>query len=110
MFDLATMNTTEVVRTVQPELVDVARWSADGSRLVVGVDIFDEDFNEAGSQIAVVDAAGGIGLAADAANRGGRSDIGSDHADLDHAGHTPPHEHPRRLITLTDTRASACPW
>ena len=53
------MNTTEVVRTVQPELVDVARWSPDGSRLVVGIDIFDEDFNEAGSQIAVVDAAGG---------------------------------------------------
>ncbi len=58
VLDLATMNATEVVRTVQPELVDVARWSADGSRLVVGIDIFDEDFNEAGSQIAVVDAAG----------------------------------------------------
>ena len=59
VLDLATMNTTEVVRTVQPELVDVARWSPDGSRLVVGIDVFDEDFNEAGSQIAVVDAAGG---------------------------------------------------
>jgi Tol biopolymer transport system component len=59
VLDLATMNTTEVVRTVQPELVDVARWSADGSQLVVGIDVFDEDFDETGSLIAVVDASGG---------------------------------------------------
>ncbi len=59
VLDLDSMASTNVVRTMQPQLVDVARWSPDGSELVVGIDVFDADFNEAGSTIGLVNAAGG---------------------------------------------------
>ncbi|CAN0460658.1 unnamed protein product, partial [Phaeothamnion confervicola] len=53
VLDLATMTSVEAVRSVQPELVDVPRWSGDGTRLVFGIDIFDDQFNEIGSTIGV---------------------------------------------------------
>jgi len=59
VLDLDTMTSVDVVRTTQPRLVDVARWSANGEELVVGIDVFDADFNEAGSTIGVVGASGG---------------------------------------------------
>jgi len=59
VLDLAAGTSTEVAHAEQPELVDVARWSTDGSQLVVGIDVFDEEFNEIGSTIGVLPAAGG---------------------------------------------------
>lgn len=59
ILDLATMETIEVVRSELPRLVDVPRWSPDGTSLVIGVDEFDADFNEQGSAIATVPVAGG---------------------------------------------------
>lgn len=59
VLDLDTMTSIDVVRIAQPSLVDVARWAPNGEELVVGIDTFDADFNEAGSTIGVVSAAGG---------------------------------------------------
>lgn len=59
VLDLQTGESTEVVRSEQPELVDVPRWSPDGRRLVVGIDQFDDALYESGSTIGVIDANGG---------------------------------------------------
>jgi Tol biopolymer transport system component len=59
VLDLDTGKTRVVTSAKRPELVDVPRWSADGKRLVIGVDQFDDAGNETGSTIAVVDAAKG---------------------------------------------------
>lgn len=59
VLDLATKELTEVTSAKQPKLVDVPRWSPDGARLVYGIDLFDGDFAEAGSAIAVVSVKGG---------------------------------------------------
>jgi Tol biopolymer transport system component len=59
ILDLVTGKSTKVTQSEQPELVDVARWSPDGTQLVIGIDRFDDALYEIGSTIAVVDAAGG---------------------------------------------------
>lgn len=59
VLDLATGSRNDVVSAKQPQLVDVPRWAPDGKRLVYGIDLFDADFNEAGSAIAVVALNGG---------------------------------------------------
>jgi Tol biopolymer transport system component len=50
---------TEVVKMARPNLVDVPRWSGDGDTIIIGVDMFDADFNEDGAAIGSVPAAGG---------------------------------------------------
>jgi Tol biopolymer transport system component len=57
--DLATMRVTPVVRLERPLLVDVPRWSPDGTELVVGVDRMDEDGFDTGAAIAIVPSTGG---------------------------------------------------
>jgi Tol biopolymer transport system component len=59
LIDLGTRAITSVVREERPLLVDVARWSPDGSQLVVGVDQLGPAADETGAAIAVVPAAGG---------------------------------------------------
>lgn len=59
VLEVATGAVTAVVEQRQPYLVDVPRWSPDGNSLVVGIDQFDEAFNEVGSAIAIVSASGG---------------------------------------------------
>ena len=59
IIDLATKAITTVVREERPLLVDVPRWSPDGTQLVVGVDRMDAQANETGAAIAIVPAAGG---------------------------------------------------
>ena len=59
ILDLATMETTPVIRLERPLLVDVPRWSPDGTELVVGVDRMDDGANEIGAAVAIVPAAGG---------------------------------------------------
>lgn len=59
ILDLATGTSIEVTQSEQPELVDVARWSPDGTQLVIGIDRFDDALYEIGSTIAVVDVVGG---------------------------------------------------
>jgi Tol biopolymer transport system component len=54
ILDLDTMQTTDVITGTYPDLIDVPRWSPDGTRLVVGIDHFDDTGNETGSAIAVV--------------------------------------------------------
>lgn len=56
---LATGAVTTAVRLERPLLADVARWSPDGSQLVIQVDRMDEAAYETGAAIAIVDAAGG---------------------------------------------------
>lgn len=59
VLDLDTMATTDVVTGKYPNLVDVPRWSPDGTRLVVGIDSFNEGGDEIGASIAVVPVSGG---------------------------------------------------
>ena len=59
VLDLTTKELAEVTSAKQPKLVDVPRWSPDGARLVYGIDLFDDDFAEAGSAIAIVSVDGG---------------------------------------------------
>jgi Tol biopolymer transport system component len=59
VLDLASGDISTVIRLERPLLVDVPRWSPDGTELVVGVDRFDDDGYETGAAIAVVPASGG---------------------------------------------------
>ena len=59
VLDLATMQSTQLAEAKQPLLVDVPRWSPDGTQLVFAIDQFGKDLGETGSTIAVVDALGG---------------------------------------------------
>ena len=59
VLDVATGEGTTIVRLERPLLVDVPRWSPDGTQLVVSVDRMDDAARETGSAIAVVSAAGG---------------------------------------------------
>lgn len=54
VLDLADGSTTPIVTASAPRLVDVARWSPDGKRIVYGIDRFDANGDETGSAIAVV--------------------------------------------------------
>jgi len=57
--ELATDETTTVIRLDDLLLADVARWSPDGTQLVFGVDLNDAQGCEVGSAIAIVPADGG---------------------------------------------------
>jgi Tol biopolymer transport system component len=59
LLDLASGEVSRVVRLERPLLVDVPRWSPDGTQLVVGVDRFDDEGYETGATIAIVPATGG---------------------------------------------------
>ena len=59
LIDLGTGAITSVVREERPLLVDVPRWSPDGTHLVVGVDRMGPASDETGAAIAVVPTAGG---------------------------------------------------
>ena len=59
ILDLLSGSVSTVVTEQQPRLVDVGRWSPSGDRIVYGIDLFDADYFEEGSAIAVVDADGG---------------------------------------------------
>ncbi|MEO6512145.1 MAG: hypothetical protein ABIO16_14200 [Nocardioides sp.] len=59
VLDLASGRSSQVIRLERPLLADVPRWSPDGRRLVFGVDRMDDEANETGAAIAVVDAKGG---------------------------------------------------
>ena len=59
VLDLATMKSTQLAEARQPELVDVPRWSPDGTQIVFAIDQFGKDLGETGSTIAIVDASGG---------------------------------------------------
>ena len=52
--DLQTRKIRVVVRSKLPQLVDLARWSPDGTRLVVERDRFSSDGSETGSRIEIV--------------------------------------------------------
>ena len=54
VLDLDTMKSSDVITSAYPNLNDVPRWSPVGTRLVVGVDHFDDNGNEIGSAIGVV--------------------------------------------------------
>ena len=54
VIDLESRKVTVVIRSRFPRLVDLARWSPDGARLVVERDRFSSDGNEDGSRIEVV--------------------------------------------------------
>lgn len=56
---LATGAVSTAVRLERPLLADIARWSPDGTQLVIQVDRMDEEAFETGAAIAIVDAAGG---------------------------------------------------
>jgi Tol biopolymer transport system component len=55
---LATGAVTTAVRLERPLLADAARWSPDGSQLVIQVDRMDDEAYETGAAIAIVDATG----------------------------------------------------
>ncbi len=57
--DLESAKTTKIIKESSPRLVDVARWSPDGTRIVYGIDQFDAAGDETGSAIAVVKSTGG---------------------------------------------------
>jgi Tol biopolymer transport system component len=57
--DLESKVVTDVVRARRPHLVDVPRWSPDGSHLVVGIDQMDADGNDTGAAIGTVTVGGG---------------------------------------------------
>jgi Tol biopolymer transport system component len=57
--DLTSKATRVVTSATRPNLVDVARWSPDGKRLVVGIDLMNDAGDDTGSSIGIVDAAGG---------------------------------------------------
>jgi Tol biopolymer transport system component len=59
VLDLATNEVTTVVEEQRPLLVDVARWSPDGTQLVMGVDQMDDAASETGAAVAVAPATGG---------------------------------------------------
>jgi Tol biopolymer transport system component len=59
VLDLGTMQSTKVAEARQPDLVDVPRWSSDGTQLAFAIDQFGQDLGETGSTIAVVNAKGG---------------------------------------------------
>jgi TolB protein len=54
VIDVESRNVTVVIRSRFPRLVDLARWSPDGTRLVIQRDRFSSDGNETGSRIEVV--------------------------------------------------------
>ena len=58
VLDLATNEVTTVVEEQRPLLVDVARWSPDGTQLVMGVDQMDDAASETGAAVAVAPASG----------------------------------------------------
>jgi Tol biopolymer transport system component len=59
VLDLATGERTLVVESEPGQLVDIPRWSPDGSSLVVSIDRFYDTGNETGSSFGVVPSAGG---------------------------------------------------
>jgi Tol biopolymer transport system component len=63
VIDLAKRERTVVVESETGQLVDIPRWSPDGTSLVVSIDRFDDTGNETGSSFGIVPAAGGGPLA-----------------------------------------------
>jgi len=59
IYELETGQSRDVVRLEFPTFVNVPRWAPDGVSLAVGVEVIDEAFNDKGSAIGVVPAAGG---------------------------------------------------
>ena len=59
IIDLAAGEITVVVRMERPNLVDVPRWSPDGTRLLVGIDEMDDEGYETGAALGIVDIASG---------------------------------------------------
>ena len=57
--DLSTEQRTTVASSQPGQLLDIPRWSPDGSRLVVSIDRFDASGNETGSSFGVVPLTGG---------------------------------------------------
>ncbi len=60
ILNLATKASTVVVQTDQLVVADQARWSHDGTRLVMQLEHFDKSGTELGSSIGVVAASGGV--------------------------------------------------
>lgn len=58
VFDPATGERTVIVSSAPGQLIDIPRWSPDGTSLVVSIDRFDDTGNETGSSFGVVSATG----------------------------------------------------
>jgi hypothetical protein len=57
--DFAHSKIRTIVTLRRPQVVDQPRWSPDGTSLVVGIDVFDDQASETGSMVAIVPAVGG---------------------------------------------------